>query len=197
MQKSQSAEYMSSSFMMCQESQDYRNQSPQFAYCSDLNVIVLLVIKNYFCLLNCESVLHSLACMIADSWILDVSKTTETVVMNGRFQMQGGKSRILPKEMKANRFFWDSHWLEIWSNHFCPSMGPNGGSVAMDSGCLAKIKSYFTSKILLCNHLRRPSNGCCKLGLPTDFPLYCRIRTFTKDRNVVFTNVSILWREQE
>ncbi len=53
--------------------------------------------------------------------------------MNGRFQMQGGKNRILPKEMNANRFFWDSHWLEIWSNHFCPSMGPNGGSVAMDS----------------------------------------------------------------
>jgi hypothetical protein len=48
--------------------------------------------------------------------------------------MQGGKNRILPKEMDANRFFWDSHWLEIWSNHFCPSMGPNGGSVAMDSG---------------------------------------------------------------
>ncbi len=54
--------------------------------------------------------------------------------MNGKFQMQGGKNRILPKEMNANRFFWDSHWLEIWSNHFCPSMGPNGGSVAMDSG---------------------------------------------------------------
>ncbi len=28
----------------------------------------------------------------------------------------------------------DFRWLEIWSNHFCPSMGPNGGSVAMDSG---------------------------------------------------------------
>jgi hypothetical protein len=53
--------------------------------------------------------------------------------MNGRFQMQGGKSWILPKEINANRFFWDSHWLEIWSNHLCPSMGPNGGSVAMDS----------------------------------------------------------------
>jgi hypothetical protein len=53
--------------------------------------------------------------------------------MNGRFQMQGGKNWILPKEINANRFFWDSHWLEIWSNHFCPSMGPNGGSVAMDS----------------------------------------------------------------
>ncbi len=50
--------------------------------------------------------------------------------MNGRFQIQGGKNRILPKDMNANRFFWDSHWLEIWSNHFCPSMGPNGGSVA-------------------------------------------------------------------
>jgi hypothetical protein len=57
--------------------------------------------------------------------------------MNGRFEMQGGKNWFLPKEMNANRFFWDSHWLEIWSNHFYPSMGPNGGSVAMDSqvGC--------------------------------------------------------------
>ncbi len=53
--------------------------------------------------------------------------------MNGIFQMQGGKNWILPKELNANGFFWDSHWLEIWSNHFCPTMGPNGGSVAMDS----------------------------------------------------------------
>ncbi len=58
---------------------------------------------------------------------------SEAVDMNGRFQMQGGKNWFLPKEMNANRFFWDSHWLEIWSNHFYPSMGPNGGSVAMDS----------------------------------------------------------------
>ncbi len=47
--------------------------------------------------------------------------------------MQGSKNWILPKEMNANRFFWDSRWQEIWSNHFCPSMGPNWGSVAMDS----------------------------------------------------------------
>ena len=45
--------------------------------------------------------------------------------MNGRFQMQGGKNWILPKEINANRFFWVSHWLEIWSNHLCPSTGPN------------------------------------------------------------------------
>jgi hypothetical protein len=47
--------------------------------------------------------------------------------MNGRSQMQGGKNWILPKLINAN------HWLEIWKNHLCPSMGPNGGSVAMDS----------------------------------------------------------------
>jgi hypothetical protein len=63
----------------------------------------------------------------------DPKKKSEAVDMNGRFQMQGGKNWFLPKEMNANRFFWDSHWLEIWSNHFYPSMGPNGGSVAMDS----------------------------------------------------------------
>ncbi len=50
--------------------------------------------------------------------------------------MQGGKNWILPKEINANRFFCDSHWLEIWSNHLCPSMTPNGGSVAMDSANL-------------------------------------------------------------
>ncbi len=59
--------------------------------------------------------------------------------MNGRFQMQGGKNWFLPKEMNANRFFWDSHWLEIWSNHFYPSMGPNGGSVAMESATSSQI----------------------------------------------------------
>jgi hypothetical protein len=53
--------------------------------------------------------------------------------MNGRFQMQGGKNWILPKVINANRFFWDSHWLEIWSNHLFNSMGPTGGIVAMDS----------------------------------------------------------------
>jgi hypothetical protein len=61
----------------------------------------------------------------------------EVVDMNGRFQMQGGKNWFLPKEMNANRFFCNSHWLEIWSNHFYPSMGPNGGSVAMDSAQFA------------------------------------------------------------
>jgi hypothetical protein len=33
-----------------------------------------------------------------------------------------------------------TYWLEIWSNHLSPSIGPNGGSVTKDSGmsdCLA------------------------------------------------------------
>jgi hypothetical protein len=54
--------------------------------------------------------------------------------MNGISQMQGGKKWILPNETNANRFFQDSHWLEIWKNHCCPSMGLNEGSVAKDSG---------------------------------------------------------------
>jgi hypothetical protein len=37
--------------------------------------------------------------------------------------MQGGENWIFQKEINANLIFWDSHWLEIWSNHFCPSMG--------------------------------------------------------------------------
>jgi hypothetical protein len=69
--------------------------------------------------------------------------------MNGRFQMQGGKNWFLPKEMNANRFFWDSHWLEIWSNHFYPSMGPNGGSVAMDSENIFIVRSYFGVYVLI------------------------------------------------
>ncbi len=60
--------------------------------------------------------------------------------------MHGGKNMFLPKEMNANRFFWDSHWLEIWSNHLCPSMVPNGGSMAMDS----KLQSMRVSEELVC-----------------------------------------------
>ncbi len=41
------------------------------------------------------------------------------------------KNLIFPIEINANRFFWDSHWLKIWKNHLCPSMGPNGGSMAI------------------------------------------------------------------
>ena len=73
--------------------------------------------------------------------------------------MQGGKNRFLPKEMTANRFFWDSHWLEIWSNHFCPSMGPNGGIVAMDSeqrkeGVAAYLWLSSLLLVFVCSSLR-------------------------------------------
>ncbi len=57
--------------------------------------------------------------------------------MNGRSQMHGGKNWIFPKEICANRFFWDSHWLEIWKYIYvplCPSMEPNGWSVASGYG---------------------------------------------------------------
>jgi hypothetical protein len=47
--------------------------------------------------------------------------------------MQEGKNWFLPKEINANRVLRDIHWLEIWKNHLYPSMGLNGGSVAMYS----------------------------------------------------------------
>jgi hypothetical protein len=81
----------------------------------------------------------SMANIRAFSHVDEEILSSEAVDMNGRFQMQGGKNWFLPKEMNANRFFWDSHWLEIWSNHFYPSMGPNGGSVAMDSDSSQKF----------------------------------------------------------
>ncbi len=78
-----------------------------------------------------------------------------------RFRMQGGKNWILPKVMNATRFFWDSHWLEIWSHHFCSSMEPNGGSVAMDSerdsimpwAVKSSLKNRFTDLSLEINHI--------------------------------------------
>ncbi len=73
--------------------------------------------------------------------------------MNGKFQMQEGKNWILPQEMNGNRFFWDSHWLEIWSNHFCPSMGPNGGRVAMDSDETASFGLFqLLAALVFCYH---------------------------------------------
>ncbi len=47
--------------------------------------------------------------------------------------MQEGNDWILPNEMNATRFCWDSHWLEIWFNHLFHSMVPNGVTMAMDS----------------------------------------------------------------
>jgi hypothetical protein len=38
----------------------------------------------------------------------------------GRSQMHWGKNWILLKEINANRFFWDSHWLEIWKSTYVP-----------------------------------------------------------------------------
>jgi hypothetical protein len=98
--------------------------------------------------------------------------------MNGReISNAGGKNWILSKEMNANRFFLEAHWLEIWSNHFCPSMGPNGGSVAMDS-VLCRIASLAAASVIesplrlwalleirarICKRLRSPGIGSTSL----------------------------------
>jgi hypothetical protein len=43
--------------------------------------------------------------------------------MNGKSQMQEGKNWILTKEISANRFLRDSHWLEILKNHLLSLYG--------------------------------------------------------------------------
>jgi hypothetical protein len=78
----------------------------------------------------------------------------------GKFQMQGDKNWILPKEMNANRFFWDSHWLEIWSNNLFPSMGPKRGIVAKDSDCYGSfpthhISRYYQTISIIIEYLKR------------------------------------------
>ncbi len=60
--------------------------------------------------------------------------------MNGTFQMQGGKSWILPNEMNAHRY-----WKSGQTTHFPLS---NGGSVAIGSVFtrLLKLKSQSKDK---------------------------------------------------
>ncbi len=53
--------------------------------------------------------------------------------LNTMSQMQGGQNWILPKDINANGFFWDSHWIKMWKNHHSPSMGLSEGSVASAS----------------------------------------------------------------
>jgi hypothetical protein len=88
--------------------------------------------------------------------------------------MQGGKNWIFPKEINANRFFWDSHRPEIWKTHLCPSIGPNGGIVAMDWGCgpgdgifILLRSSGIDSKKLI-----PPACACCLAGGSTTLFLH-------------------------
>ncbi len=80
------------------------------------------------CLRHKQTKLQSMPDMEPRLWIVALRRYDN----NRRSQMQGGINWILPKEINANRFFWDSHWLEIWQNLLYPSMWPKGGSVAMD-----------------------------------------------------------------
>jgi hypothetical protein len=66
---------------------------------------------------------------------------TATLLVMVNVMRGGGRAPpTLTKEIYANRFFRDSHWLEIWKNHLSLSMGPNGGE-AMDSVHVIHIAS--------------------------------------------------------
>ncbi len=68
--------------------------------------------------------------------------------MKGRYQLQGGKNWILPKEINANeRDKCEPVLLRLsmagnLENHLCPSMGTNGGRVAMDSEGVTKVLNW-------------------------------------------------------
>jgi hypothetical protein len=120
---------------------------------------------------------------------LDTDPDPEAVDMNGIFQMQGGKNWFLPKEMNANRFFCDSHWLEIWSNHFCPSIGPNGGSVAMDS----VPNQGFLGLAIFISNVRREHYSCLFF-----FFLYTIQKYLTQCHGKIITNsYSSRWHRRE
>ncbi len=78
----------------------------------------------------------------------------------GGAQMQGCKNWILPKNINANWFFWDSHWLEIWKNHYVPLWGRIEGvwmwtlinhiryldfHISSDKNWVSRFKSEITS----------------------------------------------------
>jgi hypothetical protein len=70
-------------------------------------------------------------------------------ILRGRktSQIQGDKNYILPKKINANQFFRETpHWLKIWKNHLCPSVGPNGGSEAVDSAESLCVKEPFLAQ---------------------------------------------------
>jgi hypothetical protein len=48
--------------------------------------------------------------------------------MNGIYQLRGGKNWILPKEINANRFFCDCHWLESGKTTYVPQWDPLEGA---------------------------------------------------------------------
>jgi hypothetical protein len=97
-----------------------------------LHKIIAIILRQSFNHGGKRRPMQSCLYIICYGYHLHRSRYQRRYNMNGGSQMLGGKNWILPKEINANRFFRDSHWLEIWTNHLCPSMVPNEGSVAMD-----------------------------------------------------------------
>jgi hypothetical protein len=65
-------------------------------------------------------------------------------------------------------FAWDSHWLEIWSKHLCPSMGPNGGSVAMNSVGYTQVHGRMNYK-----DTKPYMSAFLSVDLLTEFAAFC------------------------
>ncbi len=53
------------------------------------------------------------------SWIWDTLLMT---LVSGDLRCRVVKTGFWPEEINADRFFWNSRWLEIWKNQLCPSI---------------------------------------------------------------------------
>ncbi len=114
-------------------------------------------------------------CMYVRNIVIAILCNQRRYDMNGRFQMQGGKNWILPKEMNANRFFWDSHWLEIWSKHllYVPLWGRMEGAWLWTQwvthrclgACTLHGHSYLFRLLLLFPPAHSRLRKLCKLEL--------------------------------
>jgi hypothetical protein len=80
--------------------------------------------------------------------------------MNGRSQIWGGKNGIFAERDNCKPVLLRLSLAGNLEKHLCPSMGPNGGSVAMDSG-LSRYTiplSCTQSKPVPLAHKHRPTS---------------------------------------
>ncbi len=71
------------------------------------------------CRSNKHTVAYFLQCFLLNShYPAPLPPSPEAVRHERAISNAGRQNQILPKEIKANRFFWDSHWLEIWKNFY-------------------------------------------------------------------------------
>ena len=123
-------------------------------------------------------------------------------LLQRRYDMNGGDLKCREVKTGYCRKRWvtwvqtGSHWLEIWKCHLGPSMRPNGGSVAMDSGSEPFILLYGCGPRKLHHDvLSNYSSPVSKRNVPTrkNWPFKCIISASCHKVKVVKTFVTNIY----